>query len=508
MSWAPRPYQLEALTKLYDAWDKHLRCLLVMATGTGKTYIFSRVAERKVADNKRVLICVHRDELMRQAVAELSEQTGIHAAIEKSSLTAEHTLFPVTVGSIQSMSQPKRLARIGHAEYDTVIIDEAHHSVSKTYRRVIEHFPLARVLGVTATDDRSDKVNLGRVYDDIPFEYSYAQAVKDGWLCKPVAKQIPLDIDISKVKITGGDFSENGLGEVLDDYLPQIAKHVPHDRKTMCFLPLRATARKFKEICLSEGLNAFYAGGDDRSELSAWESSGKGSIMCNAMLLGEGYNHPQIDAVMVLRCTRSRGAYVQMVGRGTRKYPGKDHLLILDFLWLTDRHDLCRPASLIAETDAIEDCMNRKVKPGVEVDLFDCLAEARSDVQHALEARLAQELALNKRKASKLIDPLSYALSVHSLAIEDYKPVLSWQKEPITKMQIEWLERLGLSVEGIKDKGHASVVLAEAFNRKQSGMASPKQISKLKAWKIDASNYTFIKANALLNKLFSSRKKR
>ena len=230
-----------------------------------------------------------------------------------------------------------RLDRFKPDHFGTIIIDEAHHALSPSYRNVIDYFDGAKVLGVTATPDRGDMKNLGEVFDSLAYEYRITQAIKQGYLCKIKALTIPLKLDLSGVGIAAGDYKAGEVGTALDPYLDQIADQMAEhcmNRKTVVFLPLIATSQKFRGILEKRGFRAAEVNGDseDRAEILADFEAGKYNVLCNSMLLTEGWDCPSVDCIVVLRPTKVRGLYCQMVGRGTRLSPGKDHLLLLDFL--------------------------------------------------------------------------------------------------------------------------------------------------------------------------------
>ena len=217
------------------------------------------------------------------------------------------------------------------------MVDEAHHCLSDSYQRVLEHFPDANILGVTATPDRGDMKNLGQYFDSKAFEYTMQQAIKEKYLCPIKAQMIPLELDISGVKVSNGDFSSGEIGNALEPYLEQIAREMVRycdGRKTVVFLPLVHISQRFTEILNSYGFRAAEVNGNstDREEVLRDFENGRYDVLCNSMLLTEGWDCPAVDCVVVLRPTKVRSLYQQMVGRGMRLHPGKDHLLLLDFL--------------------------------------------------------------------------------------------------------------------------------------------------------------------------------
>lgn len=285
-----RPYQREASEAIFREWDTgRKRTLLVMPTGSGKTRVFCSVSEEVVRRGGRVLILAHRGELLDQAADKMHKATGLACALEKAESTCLGEWERITVGSVQTLMRPQRLRRFAADYFRTVIVDEAHHALSATYQRVLSHFAEAAVLGVTATPDRGDKQSLGQYFESLAYEYTLPAAVRDGYLCKIVAKTIPLQIDLAGVKQQNGDYQVAGLATALDPYLEQIADEmVQHkDRKIVVFLPLIATAKKFTHMLRCRGLEATEINGEskDRAEILERFDRQAGGILCNAMLL-------------------------------------------------------------------------------------------------------------------------------------------------------------------------------------------------------------------------------
>ena len=255
-----RPYQTQAKDAVLSEWDKgHRKTLLVLPTGTGKTVVFAKVVESRVNQGGRALILAHRGELLTQAADKIRTAAGIECALEKAESTSLGSMYPVTIGSVQSLAQPKRLARFPHDYFTDIVVDEAHHCLSDSYQRVLAHFPDANILGVTATPDRGDMKNLGQFFDSKAFEYTMPQAIKEKYLCPIKAQMIPLELDISGVKVSNGDFSSGEVGNALEPYLEQIAREMAHycdGRKTVVFLPLVHISTRFCDILNSYGLRA------------------------------------------------------------------------------------------------------------------------------------------------------------------------------------------------------------------------------------------------------------
>jgi superfamily II DNA or RNA helicase len=205
----------------------------------------------------------------------------------------------VVVGSVQTLSRNSRLQRFAREHFRTVIVDEAHRTLADSYLRILNHFSHAKVLGVTATPDRGDRRSLGQYYEDIAFEISLLDLIKDGWLCPIRIKTVPLKIDISRVGMQAGDYSEEEVAQALEPVLHELADaictHVA-ERKTLIFTPLVRTADQFAAILRAHGLVAESICGEstDRKEILSRFTSGQTGVLCNAMLLTEVMTSPRL----------------------------------------------------------------------------------------------------------------------------------------------------------------------------------------------------------------------
>lgn len=484
-----RPYQQRAKDKIHAEWESgHRRTLLVLPTGTGKTIVFASVAADQVRAGDRVLILAHRGELLEQAADKLQRSTGLVSAVEKAESTCLNSWFRVVVGSVQTLQRPARLERFPRDYFGTIIIDEAHHAITDGYRRILDYFESAKVLGVTATPDRGDMRNLGEVFDSLAYEYKLTDAIKEGYLCKIMAQTIPLQLDITSVGQSGGDYAVKELGTALDPYLEQIAAEMASrcaGRKTVVFLPLIKTSQKFRDLLNAKGLQAAEVNGQstDRKEVLADFDAGKYNVLCNSMLLTEGWDCPSVDCVVVLRPTKVRSLYSQMVGRGTRLSEGKADLLLLDFLWMTDKHELCRPADLVCEDRAVARQMTENLaETGVPEDIEEAAAQACEDVVAQREEALAKQLAEQRRKKSKLVDPLQYEMSIQAEDLSGYVPAFGWEAGPPTEQQTTALEKLGILPDAVESAGKASLLLDRLHKRRDEGLTTPKQIRCLEKY--------------------------
>ena len=486
-----RPYQQEARVAIEREWDEGRdRTLLVLPTGCGKTIVFSMVAKDAVMQGGRVLILAHRGELLEQAADKLMSATGLGCSVEKAEQTSLYNFERVTVGSVQTLMRQKRLDQFAPDHFSTIVVDEAHHALSDSYQTVLHHFKSAKVLGVTATPDRGDRRNLGEYFDSLAYEYTLPKAIKEGYLCPIKAQTIPIKLDLSSVAISSGDFKASDVGSVLDPYLEQIAEEMIAagclDRKTVVFLPLIDTSQKFRDILVRHGFRAAEVNGTskDRAEILADFENDRYNVLCNSMLLTEGWDCPSVDCIIVLRPTKVRSLYCQMVGRGTRLSPetGKDHLLLLDFLWHVERHELCRPAHLIAADVDVAHAMTKIIEDSpAPLDLEEVEAHAEESVLTQREESLAKQLDALKKRKRKNVDPLQFEMSIQDQDLANYVPSFAHEMAPMSEKQAKYLDDAGIDSSAVECSGKASLLIDRLKKRSKEGLTTPKQIRQLES---------------------------
>lgn len=436
------------------------------------------------------------------------QASGLTTATEKAEQSCIGKWDRIIVGSVQSLCRDSRLSLFSKTYFDTIIIDEAHHALSNSYQAILNYFDEADVLGVTATPDRADMKNLGQAFDSLAYEYTLREAISSGYLVKIQVQTLPLHIDFTNVKMTAGDFQAGDVGRVLDPYLEQIADTLLDykDRKIVVFLPLIETSQKFCNMLIERGFNAAEVNGnsENRNEITEDFANGKYNVLCNSMLLTEGWDCPSVDCVIVLRPTKSRALYTQMIGRGTRLCEGKDHLLVLDFLWHYEKHSLCRPAHLVAKSDDVADKMTQILETS-SMGLEDAEAQAERDVIAEREATLANELAAMRKKKAKLVDPLQFEFSIQAEDLTHYVPTFGWQVSSITDKQKKTIEDFGLNPDTIEDAGKASLLIDRLHKRKAEGLSTPKQIRFLenKGFK-NVGTWTNVQASNMISRISAS----
>lgn len=514
---ALRDYQVQCLSAIEAGWKTQSRLLAVLGTGGGKTIIFANVAKREVERGGKVLILAHTDELLDQAIDKLERSTGLTAEKEKADERAS-PYAQIVVASVPTLQRTERLTSFSHDHFSLIIVDETHRVLAKSYQKILAWFhfgpasmepdwkmpnPLvnhphhARVLGVTATPDRGDKRNIGEFYAACVFNHGMLQLCRDGYLVRPIVKNIPLKIDIRSVKKTAGDFDAGDIAHQITPFLAQIAHYIAtlaKDRKTVVFTPTVETASLMAEAMRAEGLDASFVSGacpDRHEKIEAFHSKGAGSAIANAMLLTEGWDHAEVSCIVPLRITKIRSLLAQCVGRGTRPLAGtidgldsveerlaaiaasaKRDLLVFDFLWLHDRLDLIGPVDLFASTPAIRKAM---LKSG-ETDLLKAEEVAQREVLKALE----KEAKKHQHRQPRTIDPLAFAVSVGDSVLSTYVPENAADAAPPAKEELEIILNAGLDSSAIKNSGQAQKLISRLIERDKMGLASVKQLNFLK----------------------------
>jgi superfamily II DNA or RNA helicase len=354
-----RPYQRDCIAAIPDSG----RYLVYMATGLGKTVCFSRLPRRG-----RVLILSHREELVMQPLKYYDCECGVEMA--------DYRSHGEEVVSASAQSIVRRLHRFKPDDFDIVISDEAHHATAPTYRKIYEFFKPRLHLGFTATPNRNDGVGLEHVFDDIVFERDLQWGIKNKYLSPIKCLRAEIGYDLREVAVKMGDYSVSGLETALNiegaNRAIADAYHKYAQGQTLIFAVSVAHARA---IAAEIPGAVAVAGGEEREE--TLEKFKRGDIRClvNCMVFTEGTDLPNIETVMIARPTRNISLYTQMVGRGTRLYPGKEYLTLIDLVGACDDVNLCTAASLLG--------LDLKMVPDkrrIEGDLFDLPDVIRREV--------------------------------------------------------------------------------------------------------------------------------
>lgn len=516
VGWNYRDYQIRCLGCIEAGWAKFSRQMIVLACGSGKTILFSAETYRWTSHGGRVLILVDTNELVEQAVDKLLRSTGIVADIEKADSRASLS-SKVVVASIQTISRMDRLTGFPDDHFALVIADECDLSMSITFQRVLRYFCFgreslaegwklpppgetvptrARVLGVTATPYHPD---LGTFYQNIAFKYGLKEAVRDGWLVKPVVRQLPINVDMSGIRIArssnGADLSAEEVIARLTPFLASMCAALiveVEKRRTIVFVPSVEIAKNSAALATGLGASAGYVSGEcaDRTQKIEEFRNGRPQILFCALLLKRGFDDPGVEAVAIWRATKLVWFYIQCVCRASRPLAGlvdgcfgkderlkaiaassKPSFLILDPVWISDRLDLCKPCDLVASSPEVREKMARDDNP----DLLQSEAEASIE----LLASLAKEAGKHAHKKARTIDPLNFAGKIKDEAVTNYAPAENWEFLPPTDEQIAQLRKWGFETERVVTRGLATKLIDRKIARDKLGLCTPAQMEFL-----------------------------
>jgi ATP-dependent helicase IRC3 len=370
-----RPYQRAALQTSKDKLAGRVtRQLIALPTGTGKTPIIA-CAKSYLQLPGRVMVLAHRDELIQQAVDKIKTwNPTATVGIEQADETAGNSQFVVASVATLGRAGTARLAKFRPEDFSAVICDEAHHSTATSYLNIFNYFGLLDqnstrlLLGVTATPNRGDGVALGKVYDEIIYQMTMLDAIRQGWLVDLRGIRVRTDIKLDGVHTLGGDFQQGELAKEVNTkkrnelIVQEWLKHAK-DRQTVAFTVDIAHANDLATAFKSYGVSAESIWGDDpaRAEKLAFHRKGSLRVLCNCSILTEGYDDPNIGCIVMARPTKSNLLFVQMAGRGTRLQAGinnlheakaagvsiiKEDCLLMDVVDNTSRHSLITLSSI------------------------------------------------------------------------------------------------------------------------------------------------------------------
>jgi superfamily II DNA or RNA helicase len=351
-----RPYQSEALVRVKEAYKAGKRRVLVsLPTGTGKTVVFAHFPGA-LKMKKRLLVLAHREELLRQALDKFRAiDPELKVEIEQAGARASADA-KVVVASVPTLVRSSaRLHRLHPDDFSIVVVDEAHHAVAPSYRRIFDHFGLFAagtsrfLVGFTATPRRGDKQGLGEVFEEVCFARDLRQMIADGYLCPIRGWRVDTDLSLDEVKVRHGDFVESHLARVVNtsarnSLLVKAYRELAAGRRTIVFCVDVAHAQSVHEAFAEAGIRSAAVWGElpkqQRRALLAGFSQGEIDVVSNCNLLTEGFDEPRVDCVMMARPTRSKLLYAQMLGRGTRLHPHKTDLLVVDVADNSRTHEL------------------------------------------------------------------------------------------------------------------------------------------------------------------------
>lgn len=367
-----RPYQKKCIEAMGAAANRGVtRQLVVMATGLGKTLTIA--AFHAARQSPRLFGLMHREELLAQAQARfLDTSPGLQVGIEKADRAAAPN-DQVILASVQTVGRKdrKRLSTINSDWPSIVWVDEVHHAPSASYLNVLDHFGIygenpsnrkTLAIGTTATPERLDKLGYDKIFDDVVFRYGLRDAIKDGWLADIHAWRIRSEIDLSDVTVRNGDFVEGELDKLFNttEHNQEVAR-IWAERcggrlwsRSLFFCITKKHAYAVAEELKKAGAKAAVVvdntpPADRRSFIDQFRK-GELQALVNVAVFTEGFDLPEIDTIHIVRPTKSPALHAQMIGRGTRKAPGKDHLDLIDHVG--HGHDICSIGRIFGLPDA------------------------------------------------------------------------------------------------------------------------------------------------------------
>lgn len=337
---ALRDYQADMVQRTRQAFRKHRRVLLQAPTGAGKTHIAVHIMQAAADSGKRSMFVVHQRELLMQTSRAMWDAKLPHGLIVPGKKQLD---MPIQLASVMTLKN--RLAR--YTPPGLIIFDESHRALAGSYLDVLNAYPDARVLGLTATPQRTDGRGLGHVYSEIVDGPSIRHLIEAGHLCDYDLYGLPVNLDVSNIKTTRGDFDAAELEaatnrrEITGDAVEHYRKHaLGRSCVVMCVSVQHAEAVAAEYTARGIPARAVHGQSPDRDTIMADFRARKFDVLCSVQLLVEGVDVPHISCIQWLRPTQSLVVYMQGIGRGLRPHPDKDKLTILDHVGNYLRHGL------------------------------------------------------------------------------------------------------------------------------------------------------------------------
>ena len=337
-----RPYQQDMIDRTREALRHHSRLCLVAPTGAGKTALTVHMMQKAAQRGNRALFIVHQNELLMQTSKALWLQKLEHGIIASGK---SRSGFSVQVASVLTLKN--RLKE--YDPWDLIIIDEAHRSAAETYKVVLGAYPSARVIGLTATPQRTDGKGLSDLFQTIVEGPTITQLIEAGYLCDYELFAPPIDVDISEVKTVAGDYNKGQLEAAVDrpTITGDAVQHymdMAHGKRcvVMCVTIKHAqhVAAQYQAFGISAASIEGTMSTKEREDTLEKFRNGEILVLTNVQLLVEGVDIPGIEVLQWLRPTQSLIVWMQGNGRGFRPSEGKDKLIILDHVNNWSRHGM------------------------------------------------------------------------------------------------------------------------------------------------------------------------
>jgi ATP-dependent helicase IRC3 len=406
-----RDYQQKTVDRLASPPRDVTRSLAVLPTGTGKTIVFAALLDRLLKKGDRALVIAHREELLVQAREKIAAVApSLHVEIEQAALRASRKRKrgrSVVVGSVQTM-RGKRLQSWAPDAFKVVVVDEAHHAIAESYLDLLTHFGCfddvspTRLVGVTATPGRTDGVGLGEAFQEIAICYTLPEMIKRGHLSEIRAWQVQTKTDLRNVKITAGDYNQAQLEKAVNNDKRNLEIIAAYEKyasgtQTIAFCAGVDHSHEIARLFNERGTSAKSVWGamdkDERADVIASFHAGQTRILTNFGVLTEGFDAPGTGCIILARPTKSELLYTQMLGRGTRLHPGKDHLLVIDIEDVASGKSLASVASLFGLPETFQTGGGNVVQMAEELEEIEPRLRHLALDRESLDRLLAQTKA-------------------------------------------------------------------------------------------------------------------
>jgi superfamily II DNA or RNA helicase len=510
-----RYYQQDACDAIHHELQSHRSTMAVMATGLGKTRLFTHVAHNWP---DRVLVLAHRAELVTQAYESLSHHARGVVEIEQGPRRSKYAR--IVVGSVQSVAQPARLSRLGADAFGLIICDEAHRYLAKTYRRVLDHFARAKVLGVTATADRGDKQPMKEIMDSVAYRMDIKDGIGSGYLVPLKIGRVAIQsIDLSMVPTVAGDLHEGKLEKVMLENVGAVVEETrrlhPNRQAIMFFPGVESAELAAQHLNAQEPGCAVFVSGktpkEEREEYMNGFREGKYKYLSNCQVATEGFDAPRASLVVIARPTTSRALYTQMVGRGSRVLPDcvdgvdgkegaaerraliewseKPNCVVLDFVGNSGKHTLVSPVDLLGGEYTDEE---RKVAKKLAEDMSTDEVADPEELLETARKRVAARHRVLREAQFRVESVVDYVDAFEAVGI-DYDKIRETELQ-LGRMKLSTAARETLERHGV-DRGEVAKMtklqgeklMRTLFMRAKYGYCSYTQMQQLKKWGIKSS---------------------
>jgi superfamily II DNA or RNA helicase len=347
-----RPYQTNVVAEFKRTTAEFKRIIIVAPTGAGKTVIASTVIMEYVQERRKVLVLAHRREIIGQTVKKLRD-LGVWCGVIQAG-EREMPMALVQVASVQTLwsramcTGPNGTTRMELPPATLVVVDECHHATAATWSGILDAYPDAIILGLTATPCRGDGRGLGGIFETMIECPQVAELIELGYLVRSRV-YAPSTPDLKGVEVRHGDYVESQLAERMDkqklvaDIVSTWHKYGER-RKTVCFATGVGHSIHLRDRFNESGVRAEHIDGgtpkDERDATLARLASGEIDVVCNCMVLTEGWDMPEVGCCILARPTKKMGLFRQMIGRVLRPAPGKTNAIVLDHSGAVFRHGL------------------------------------------------------------------------------------------------------------------------------------------------------------------------